>query len=131
MGEPYYKTQDWLRLRALRLQLDHHTCIVPSCGKPAVTVITSSAAAMAALTQSKTRAHCRRHDNQDKEGTDGKRKSGGKLGAIDCDAQDRPRDLSRCGTRDHLALHAVEGQKISQSGGLRSTASWRRKRRIT
>jgi hypothetical protein len=38
MSDPYYKTRQWRRLRAARLRLDNHTCIVAGCGKRAVVV---------------------------------------------------------------------------------------------
>lgn len=93
--DPYYRTRAWEELRRVALKRDRYTCVVPGCGQRAIAVdhIVSRKDGGPDVI-SNMRSLCRRHDNQIKEGPDGKRKSGGKLRAIGCDAQGRPRDPS-------------------------------------
>ena len=37
-SDPYYKTKHWRDLRAERLRIDMHTCVVPGCNAPAYAV---------------------------------------------------------------------------------------------
>ncbi len=93
MSDSYYKSEHWRRLRAARLKLDNGMCVVAGCGQRAVVVDhIKRRRDGGADTINNVRSLCRRHDNQVKEGSDGKRKSGGKLTAIGCDAQGRPHD---------------------------------------
>jgi 5-methylcytosine-specific restriction protein A len=89
----HYQTKRWRWLRAERLLLDAFTCTVPGCGAPAVVVdhIVSPRNG-GADTLENTRSLCRHHDNQIKENAAGKRRRGGTLTALSCDAQGSPLD---------------------------------------
>jgi 5-methylcytosine-specific restriction endonuclease McrA len=92
-ADPYYQTPHWRQLRAARLKLDRHVCVVPGCGHRATTVDHILRRRDGGSdTIDNTRSLCKRHDGQVKEGADGKRKSGGKLTAIGCNAQGLPND---------------------------------------
>jgi 5-methylcytosine-specific restriction endonuclease McrA len=91
--DPYYRSAAWRRLRAYRLKLDRHICTVEGCGRIATHVdhIVSRRDGGADEVDN-LRSLCAQHDNQVKEGADGERRRDGKLRAIGCDAQGRPRD---------------------------------------
>lgn len=93
MTDPYYRSEAWRKLRAERLAIDKHKCVVPGCGQRAVTVdhITSRRAG-GADTIANTRSLCRLHDNQVKEDASGKRRSGGAPTVAGCDAHGLPLD---------------------------------------
>jgi 5-methylcytosine-specific restriction endonuclease McrA len=77
-SNPYYRTAHWLRLRAARLRIDGHRCVI--CGQPARTVdhiVSRRDGGADAL--SNLRSLCRYHDNALKERPDGTRRQGGVL----------------------------------------------------
>jgi hypothetical protein len=92
-NERFYKTAAWRELREQRLRFDQHRCIVPGCGARAVVVdhINSSERGRA-VPIARLRSLCRLHDNQVKEDASGKRRSGGRLRVIGCDADGAPLD---------------------------------------
>lgn len=93
MSDPFYRTKAWLRLRAARLELDHHVCVVPGCGQRATVVdhiMSRRDGGADALWN--LRSLCREHDQQVKERPGGKRAAKGKLIARGCHADGSPRD---------------------------------------
>jgi 5-methylcytosine-specific restriction endonuclease McrA len=93
MPNPYYKSLHWRRLRALRLAMDQHTCVVPGCGQRAVVVDhIRSRTKGGADTIKNTRSLCREHDNAIKERANGKRANDGVLRVKGCFADGTPRD---------------------------------------
>jgi 5-methylcytosine-specific restriction endonuclease McrA len=94
-SDPYYRTPHWKRLRSARLKLDRHTCVVPGCGKRAVTVdhIVSRRVGGADVL-SNLRSLCREHDQMVKERPSGKRGNAGKLVVRGCFADGSPKDPS-------------------------------------
>jgi len=93
MSDPYYQTAAWRKLRAQRLALDGHKCVVPGCGRRANTVDhikrrrDGGADALTNL-----RSLCDQHDRSIKEMPSGKRRNGGKLVVRGCFADGTPRD---------------------------------------
>lgn len=93
MTDPFYFTKTWQRLREARLQIDHHTCVVPGCGQRA-TVVDHVVARRAggADTIGNTRSLCAIHDAQVRQRPDGRRAHGGKLFVKGCDPLGNPID---------------------------------------
>ena len=75
---PYYRTPDWLKLRAAALKRDAYRCVVPGCGQRARVVdhvVSRNAGGADALPN--LRSLCRYHDNALKERPDGTRRRNG------------------------------------------------------
>ena len=78
--EWFYKTVEWKRLRKEVLRRDGGRCTVEGCGKLATVVdhIVGRKKGEAGMTEKDTvgnlRSLCAEHDNQRKEGADGKRR---------------------------------------------------------
>lgn len=91
MTDPFYRSPAWRRLRAARLRLDRHTCVVPGCGQRAVVVdhvISRRAGGADALPN--LRSLCRYHDNALKENPGGKRRRDGIM--LGCNVDGSPID---------------------------------------
>lgn len=88
-NDPFYKTRAWREARARRLAFDDGMCTVPGCGCTAVVV---DHLKPRSLDIRDLRSLCRAHDNQVKEGKDGRRRSGGRLTIKGCDAKGIPLD---------------------------------------
>ena len=92
-ADPYYKSKHWKGLRAERLRMDMHMCVVPGCNQPAYAVDHVKARrAGGADAIDNLRSLCKTHDHQVKEGRDGKRGNNGMLGIKGCFADGSPRD---------------------------------------
>jgi 5-methylcytosine-specific restriction endonuclease McrA len=93
MTDPFYLTKTWRGLRAARLQMDGHTCVVPGCGQRATVVDhVRGRKDGGADILSNLRSLCREHDQMVKERPGGKRAFKGKLVARGCHADGSPRD---------------------------------------
>lgn len=96
-NNPYYRSSHWRALRAACIKRDKGRCFVPGCSELGTTVdhiITRprSASATPFDRLDNLRLLCRRHDDQVKEGRDGKRGHGGVAHVIGNDASGRPSD---------------------------------------
>ena len=92
-ADPYYKTKHWKSLRAERLRMDMHTCVVPGCNQPAYAVDHVRARrAGGADAIDNLRSLCKPHDHAVKEGRSGERGNQGKLGIKGCFVDGTPRD---------------------------------------
>lgn len=93
MTDPFYLTPFWRQLRAARLELDDHLCVVPGCGQPATHVdhiISRKAGGADSLAN--LRSLCREHDDQVKQRPGGKRAHGGRLFVRGSHADGSPKD---------------------------------------
>lgn len=88
-NDPFYKTKAWREARTRRLALDGGMCTVPGCGCAAVIVDHLKPRSLNILDM---RSLCRTHDNQVKEGANGRRRNGGCLTVKGCDANGVPLD---------------------------------------
>lgn len=91
--DPYYSSKAWRALRLLALDRDLWRCTAPGCREQARFVdhiIRRRDGGPDTLEN--LRSLCAYHDNQVKEQADGKRRHGGRLHAVGCDAQGRPLD---------------------------------------
>lgn len=95
-NDPFYATPFWHQLRAARLALDGHVCVVPGCGQRATVVdhIVSRRAG-GPDTLANLRALCGPHDRQIKEhaALGGKRANRGRPFVRGCDASGNPLDV--------------------------------------
>jgi 5-methylcytosine-specific restriction endonuclease McrA len=93
--DPYYRTRHWRQLRAARLRLDRHTCVVPGCGQRASFVDhVVSRRSGGADSLANTRSLCSEHDHAVKETANGVRRNAGKLTVKGCFPDGSPRDPS-------------------------------------
>lgn len=92
-GDRFYRSPEWRRLRARRLEIDRHTCVTPGCGQRATVVDhIKRRRDGGADSIDNLRSLCVSCDNRVKEAANGRRKSGGVLRAVGCDANGIPRD---------------------------------------
>lgn len=92
-NDPFYKSAAWRRLCEAVRKRSRGVCEVPGCGQPGKVVDHIAGRRRGGSdTLTNLRHLCRRHDNQIKEGPNGRRKSGGTPRAIGCDATGAPRD---------------------------------------
>jgi 5-methylcytosine-specific restriction endonuclease McrA len=76
VADPYYSTPSWRELRAKRLVMDNHTCVVEGCGQRAIVadhIVSRRAGGADSIAN--LRSLCRLHDNQARERSDGTRKN--------------------------------------------------------
>jgi HNH endonuclease len=76
VADPYYASTPWRELRAKRLAMDNHTCVVEGYGQRAIVadhIVSRSAGGADSITN--LRSLCRLHDNQARERSDGTRKN--------------------------------------------------------
>jgi hypothetical protein len=95
-SDPFYRSTAWRRLRAARLRMDGHRCVVPGCGQPAKYVdhiVPRRDGGGDAL--SNLRSLCAYHDNAIRQDRHGKRRMGGKFYVRDCNADGSPRGIGR------------------------------------
>lgn len=87
--DPFYRSRQWLALRAAALEAAGGACEV--CGAPAVVVDHRVSRRQGGTdTLDNLRCLCRTHDNGVKEDAAGKRRRGGRF--VGCDAQGNPLD---------------------------------------
>jgi hypothetical protein len=92
-NDPYYKSAEWRRICKAVRERSRGICEVPGCGHAGVVFDHVRARRQGGADQPfNVRYLCRVHDNQVMQGSDGQRKSGGKLTLPGCDVDGRPRD---------------------------------------
>lgn len=93
MSDPYYRSRHWRQLRAQRLLIDKHTCVVAGCGQRATVVDHIKRRRDGGSdTIANTRSLCDAHDRSIKELANGKRRNDGRLVVKGCFPDGTPRD---------------------------------------